>query len=68
MCVSKSTMVGRGAEGSKLIYLDMPDFGLDVLLVQLVIFGQVSQLYLVSNLFFLEAVQHKESGEFVQAI
>ena len=67
-------MVRGGGDQTKFVYLDMPDFGLDVLLVQL----RSDNLHLLSKfsivcsnlklLLVLETVQHEESGEFVQTI
>ena len=64
-------MVRGGTDQAKFVYLDLPDFGLDVLLVQL----RSDNLHLFSIvcsklklLLVLETVQHEESGEFVQTI
>ena len=96
-------MVRGGGDQAKFVYLDMPDFGLDVLLVVPIVSivpivtivqiipgypwhwawcplgtTQIQQNCLLLsnfsivcsklNLFVLEAVQHEESGEFVQTI
>ena len=66
-------MVRGGADQAKFVYLDMPDFGLDVLLVQPTsnnahVLSNSSNIWLKMNFLVLEAVQHKESGELVQTI
>ena len=66
-------MVRGGADQAKFVYLDLPDFGLDVLLVS----SRSDDGHLLSKfsivcsklkLPFLETVQHEESGEFVQTV